>query len=161
MTRVVSMRLQENQLERLRRVARRMGRTPSELSALLVEEGLIEAEFAYVDFRDSSVGRQAYIKGSGLAVWEVFMVARDYGLDVEKTAAHLRWPAFKVKAALNYAKAFPDQIEDAIADNEACDFEALSRVLPQIERFTVPEDTEVVEREPRASAEIEGPGEAR
>lgn len=139
MSQVMSLRLKDQQMERLRRIARRLGRTPSEVGALLVEEGLREAEFACVEFRDSAVGRQAYIKGSRLAVWEVVEIARGYGLDVERTAEHLRWPAFKVQAALNYAVAFPEEIDYAIADNDSCDFEKLSRVLPQLERFTADE----------------------
>lgn len=137
MSQVMSLRLKDQQMERLRRIARRMGRTASEVGALLVEEGLREAEFAYIEFRDSPLGRQAYVKGSGLAVWEVVMVARGYNLDVERTAEHLRWPSFKVQAALNYASMFPEEIEYAITDNDACDYETLSRVLPSLERFTV------------------------
>lgn len=143
MSQVVSMRLQDSQMERLQRFARRMGRTQSEVSALLVEEGLRETEFAHVEFRDSPAGRQAYIKGSSLAVWEVVMVARDFGLDAAKIAAHLRWPAFKIQAALNYAAAFPEEIDYAIADNDSYDFAKLSRLLPQMERFVVPDDYDV------------------
>lgn len=140
MSQVVSLRLKDNQMERLRKVARRMGRTPAEVSGLLLEEGLREVEFASIEFRDSSVGRQAYIKGSSLAVWEVVMIAQDYDLDAARTAGHLDWPDFKVQAALNYAAAFPAEINDAIADNDAYDFETLRRLLPQAEEFVVPEE---------------------
>ena len=34
------------------------------------------SEYALIDFRDSVVGRQAYMQGSSLAVWEVMMIAR-------------------------------------------------------------------------------------
>jgi hypothetical protein len=37
----------------------------------------------------------------------------------------------KVQAAIHYAEAFPEEIEEAIADNGAMDFEALKRMLPQ------------------------------
>ena len=43
-----------------------------------MEEGLRRSEFAYIDFRDSAAGRQAYMQGSSLAVWEVAMLLRDY-----------------------------------------------------------------------------------
>jgi uncharacterized protein (DUF433 family) len=124
-------------MERLQRMARRLGRTPSETSALLVDEALRAAEFAFVEFRDSPVGRQAYIKGATLAVWEVIMVARDHDLDAARTAAYLEWPEHKVHAALNYAAAYPDEINHALADNDSYDFEKLSRLLPQLERFVV------------------------
>ena len=137
MSQVVSLRLQENQIERLRRLARRLGRTPSETSALLVEEALREAEFGFITFRNSPAGRPAYVQGHSLAVWEVVSVGRSNGLDLVRTARHLKWPVHLVQAALNYATAFPQEIEAALADNETLDFEALHRMLPQAQRFEV------------------------
>ena len=135
MSKVISMRFQDEQVDRLGRLARRIGRTPSEAGALLIEEALRRSEFAYVDFRDSAAGRQAYVQGTTLAVWEVMLVARAYGVDVARTAEHLGWPAAKVQAALNYAAAFPAEINTAIRDNEAVGFAELSRMLPQVERL--------------------------
>src|ERR1700746_2103609 len=89
---VISMRLPVESGKRLKRMANRHGWTPSDASARLVEEGLRRSEFAFIDFRDSPVGRQAYI---------------------------------------NYAKAFPEEIEGALSENAATDFEALKRMLPQ------------------------------
>src|SRR5579872_6013603 len=125
MSHVVSIRFQDEQMERLNRAARRLGKSPSEAGALLVEEALRRGEFAFVDFRDSVVGRQAYIQGSTLAVWEVVMVARSYDLDAARTSTHLHWPVNRVHAALGYAAAYPEEIEHAIRDNDAFDFEAL------------------------------------
>lgn len=138
MSRVVSMRVQEHQFERLNRLARRLGKTPSETGALLMEEGLRRSDFAYLDFRDSPVGRQACVQGSGLAVWEVVHVARSCGMDPARTAEHLGWPLPKVKAALLYAEAYPEEVEQAIQDNEALDFQAVSRMLPGAEEFRIP-----------------------
>src|SRR2546422_10289961 len=101
---VISMRLPAESGNRLKRMANRHGWTPSDASARLVEEGLRRSEFAFIDFRDSAAGRQAYLQGSSLAIWEVVMVARDYGNNVPAVAKHFRWQAAKVQAALNYAK---------------------------------------------------------
>jgi uncharacterized protein (DUF433 family) len=132
---VISTRLAPEQGKRLARKARRMGRSPSETSALLIEEGLRRDEFAFIDFRDSPVGRQAYIQGSRLPVWEVIFLARTYRGSISKTAQHLRMPPQKVQAALNYAEVYPHEIGDAIADQDAFDFTALSRLLPQARIF--------------------------
>lgn len=93
------------------------------------------AEFAFIQFRDSIVGRQAYVQGTGLAVWEVVFVARAYGMDVARAAEHLEWPENKVQAALNYAAAYPDEIQAALEDNDK-DFDELARMLPGLRRFT-------------------------
>ncbi len=139
---VVSMRLPVKSGQRLRRLAARHGWTPSDASARLVEEGLRRSEFAFIDFRDSAAGRHACIQGSSLAVWEVLLIARDYKNDTVAVARHLRWPESKVQAAFNYAKAFPVEVDSAIADNDAIDFEALSRMLPQAKEFVVSDERE-------------------
>src|SRR5579863_4734380 len=128
---VISMRLPEESGNRLKRMANRHGWTASDASARLVEEGLRRSEFAFVDFRDSAAGRQAYVQGSSLAVWEVVLLVRSYKADVAAVAAHLQWPEAKVQAAVNYAKAFPGEIDGALAENEAVGFEVLKRMLPQ------------------------------
>src|SRR5437763_14074989 len=96
---VISMRLPAESGNRLKRMANQHGWTPSDTSARLVEEGLRRSDFAFIDFRDSPVGRQACIQGSSLAVWEVMMIARDYRNQVAAVAKHLRWPDTKVQAA--------------------------------------------------------------
>ena len=128
---VISMRLPAESGTRLKRMANRHGWTPSDASARLVEEGLRRSEFAFVDFRDSPAGRQAYIQGSTLAVWEVLFLVQSYKADVSAVARHLKWPEAKVQAAVNYAKAFPEEIEGALSENAATDFETLKRMLPQ------------------------------
>lgn len=127
---VISMRLPVASGKRLKRMASRHGWTASDASARLVEEGLRRSEFAFIDFRDSPVGRQACIQGSTLAVWEVMLLFRSYQKDAAAVARHLRWPEAKVLAAVNYAEAFPDEIKEAITENDATDFQTLKRMLP-------------------------------
>jgi len=132
---VISMRLPLESGKRLKRMANRHGWTPSDLSARLVEEGLRRSEFAFIDFRDSPVGRQAYIQGSTLAVWELMLLVRSYKGDRSATARHLRWPEARVQAAINYAEAFPEEIKEAMAENDSADLDALKRMLPQTANF--------------------------
>jgi hypothetical protein len=124
------MRLPAESGTRLKRMATRHGWTPSDASARLVEEGLRRTEFAFIDFRDSAVGRQAYVQGSTLAVWEVVYLVRSYEGSVPSVAKHLQWPESKVQAAINYAEAFPKEIDQALSENAAMDFTALKRMLP-------------------------------
>jgi uncharacterized protein (DUF433 family) len=128
---VVSMRLPVESGNRLKRMATRHGWTASDASARLVEEGLRRTEFAFIDFRDSAAGRQAYIQGSTLAVWEVMLLVNSYKADVSRVAKHLESPEAKIQAAINYAKAFPQEIETALSENATVDFEALKCMLPQ------------------------------
>ncbi len=132
---VISMRLPAASGMRLKRMASRHGWTASDASARLVEEGLRRSEFGLIDFRDSPAGRQACLQGSTLAVWEVILLVGSYHKDLSAVARHLRWPQAKVQAAVNYAEAFPEEVSEAIADNETSDFEALKRMLPQAVEF--------------------------
>ncbi len=136
MSKVVSLRLRDEQVERLQRAARHLGRTPSEAAALLLEEGLRQREFAFVEFRDSAVGRQAYLQGTRLAVWQVAWLARDFGGDAGRVAAHLELPVTQVMAALNYAAAYPDEIEAAIEDSSRAPTD-LRRLVPDLNVTTV------------------------
>ncbi len=135
---VVSMRLPTESGKRLKRLANRHGWTPSDASARLVEEGLRRSEFAFIDFRDTAVGRQAAIQASSLGVWEVVSLLRSHHGDAAAVAKHLRWPQTKVQAAIHYAEAFPAEIDEAIAENEAMNFEALKRMVPQAAEFVPP-----------------------
>jgi hypothetical protein len=96
---------------------------------------LRRGEFAFLDFRDSAAGRQAYVQGSTLAVWEIMLLVRSYKGNVPAVAKHLRWPEAKVRAAVNYAEVFPEEIAEAMSDNDAADFQTLKRMLPQATEF--------------------------
>jgi len=131
-SRVVSLRLREEQVRRLQRAARRLGRTASETAALLLEEALRQRDFAFIEFRDSPVGRQAYLQGTRLAAWQIADLARQCDGSAAKVAAQLDLPVVQVAAALRYAAAYPEGIEAAIADN-ACAAADLERLIPNLE----------------------------
>lgn len=118
MSKVVSLRLKGSQVESLARAARRLGRTPSETAGILLDEALRQREFVLIEFRDSPAGRQAYLQGSRLAVWQIEWLAREFNRDVNRLARHLSLPPMQIEAALRYAEAFPQEIEDAIKDNQ-------------------------------------------
>ena len=139
-TSVVSLRMAPAQVQRLQRKARQLGRTPSETGAMLLEEGLRRSDFPYIDFRDSVIGRQAYVVGARLAVWQVVSIVRAHSGRVELAAKHLGWPVFRVKAAMNYANAFSDEIDAALTDYAAVSATTLAQMLPQLETIVVPSE---------------------
>lgn len=65
------------------------------------------------------------------------MLARNYAENIRAVAQHLEWPEAKVQAAFNYAAAFPEEINEALAENDGMDFTSLKRMLPQLEEFVV------------------------
>lgn len=102
-----------------------------------IEESLRQQKFPHVEFRQTSLGRHAYLKNSGLTVWEVVRIAQDYGLDEQKTASHFQRPLPWVKSALLYAATYPDEIQTAINDAQAEKALTLQRLVPHLEIQTV------------------------
>lgn len=96
--------------ERLVAKQARLAKTSkSDLVARYVMEKSIETEFPGISFRDSIAGREAYLTGHRVSVWEVLSV-QDETRSFAKTAEHFHWPLVLVKRALAYAKAFPEEI---------------------------------------------------
>jgi hypothetical protein len=89
--------------------ARAARTSKSNLVARYVVEKTLENEFPGISFRDSLSGREAYVTGRRVAVWEVVEVYNE-AKSVERTAVHFDWPLVLAKRALAYAKAFPEEI---------------------------------------------------
>ena len=89
--------------------ARAARTTKSDLVARYVIEKSLETEFPGISFRDSLSGREAYLAGHRVAVWEVVIVHEETK-STDKTARHFGWPRVLVKRALAYANAFPEEI---------------------------------------------------
>jgi len=140
MSKVVSTRLTAETEARLQRLARRLGKTPSETGAMLIEESLRQNEFAYIEFRNSPVGRQAYLKNSNLAVWQVIKLGQEFDRNVAKIASHLSRSIEWVQAAFNYAEAYSSEINLAIEDDSAINYTTIKRLLPQTELLLIPQD---------------------
>jgi uncharacterized protein (DUF433 family) len=138
---VLSLRLPAEERSRLERLARRMGRTVGELAARMVIEGRRREDFAWIDFRPTPTGRLAYVQGTRQPVWWVANVARQFKEDPMKVAKHLDLAPALVKAALNYATAFRDEIDAEIRDYEEITVEDLKRQLPNLEIFDVREES--------------------
>jgi hypothetical protein len=128
-------------LERLRRyVHARPGLSASALTSRFVDEGLRMEEHPGVLFRDGPSGRRAVLIG-GPDVWEVVRVVRsarsaEPDLDAEAVVGlaveTMGLPPGRVRVALDYWAAYPDEIERQIRDAEEA--ERAAEVLWQRER---------------------------
>ena len=106
---VQSCRIAKQHAALLSRQARRRNLEVSTLSSLYLEEKAQEEEFPGIGFRDGAGGREAYILGHRVAVWEVEDIFKKTR-SVEKTAIHFRWPPALVRCSLAYAKEWPEKI---------------------------------------------------
>ncbi len=106
---VQSCRIEEGHAALLSRQAKRRHLEVSTLSSLYLKEKALEEEFPGIGFRDSIGGREAYVQGHRIAVWEVVEVHRE-AKTIARTADHFRWTPALVRCALAYARAFAKEI---------------------------------------------------
>jgi uncharacterized protein (DUF433 family) len=95
----------------------------------------LTSRFPLIEFRSQNGDRVACLKDR-LEVWQVVMIAQGYRNDIAKTAAHLDLLPEQVESALRYYKAYPEEVDLAISQNQQ-GFDRLQLVLPQIERITL------------------------
>lgn len=146
MARDVTLRLPDETAARLEATAKKEGRSLSETGARSIEEWLREQEFPEVDFMTFNGERHACVKGF-MQIWQLVMMARGWNLNVETTAKYFPIPARRIQGAFDYYRSYPEEIDRAIAENEAITFEDIKRVLPHANLITVqldPEDSEAV-----------------
>ena len=138
MSHTVSLRLPDDLIARIDRFARMLGNgtSRSKASMILIDEALREEEFAGIEFRNTSIGRQPYLKQTGMAVWEFIMVARRFGMDPERVSKHLQYPVESMKAGLNYYDVYREEIDQALLDNEMGE-DRLKRMLPSLRVFEI------------------------
>jgi uncharacterized protein (DUF433 family) len=104
--------------EQVERMAKRNRRGFSEVAQDLIEEALRMRMCPGVYFADEPAGRDAKVAGTGLGVWEVI---RDYlaeKRDVKRLRRSLpRLSDAQLTAALRYYEAWPEEIDELIAEN--------------------------------------------
>lgn len=137
MSKVLTLRVPDATAERLKKIARRQGHSLSEVGARSLEEWLRQTEFADIEFREFNGERLVCLKAH-MRLWKIIDVSEAYDFDPERTAAHFMLPVERVQAALNYYRAYPEEIDRIIMANRSVTYEDLKRMMPNIERFTVP-----------------------
>ena len=110
----LGVRMPKSTCETIRRISASRGRTPSDLLAEYAEEISSMHRFCHIEFRDTPLGRMAYVEGTRSSVWLVCDLVRQNRGDVRRTAKIHEWPETRVRAAVNYAKAYHEEIEPLI-----------------------------------------------
>jgi uncharacterized protein (DUF433 family) len=133
-SKVVSLRLREAEAAYLVRQARRMQRTRSETAALLLAEKLREEEFPLIEFRPTLAGREAFVRGTRIKVWQVALHARgsERASSAERIARALTVPLEQVRAALDYYAAYREEIDAILEEVDGTTEKDVRRILPNV-----------------------------
>jgi len=119
MTSPLSIRFDTSLLERLRRrAAASPGATASGLAQRLIDEGLRMTDHPGIVYKDGPSGRRAAI-AFGPDIWEIVKVIREIDergpAAISATAEVLALSDAKVRAALHYYSAYPEEIDAEVA----------------------------------------------
>jgi len=111
--------------------ARRTRRSKGAVVESLAEEAMRVRRFPGIGFRGDDARRRPWILGSGLDLWEIVHMLEDYG-SIERLVRDTQLTERQVKLALAYRDAYPEEIEEAIAENRRSAAE-LGELYPFVE----------------------------
>lgn len=111
-----SVRLEEQTEKLVEAEARRTRRTKSAIVEAFTEETARTRRFPGIAFRGDDARRRAWVIGSGLDVWEIIHMLDDFASPEALVAETPLSPA-QVRLAVAYRDVYPDEIDEAVADN--------------------------------------------
>jgi len=130
-----TLRLRPQLRDQISRLARRHRRSFSEVAQDLIDEALRLRTCPGIYFADEPTGRVAKVSGTGLAVWEV---VRDYVESKrDEKALRKQFPqlsAAQIQAALLYYSRYPEEIDEAVAENRSLTWDAVQTRLGALAR---------------------------
>jgi hypothetical protein len=100
----------------------------------ILEEARRREDFPAVEFRDTRLGRVAFVQGTRVQVGFVYgQTVIDPAISAEKLAESFAWPRWKAAGVLAYMREFAGECRQEWEDLSSCDAHALKRKLPDME----------------------------
>jgi len=132
-TATLSIRIPQQTRRWLERFAKRRGSAGMAASRIL-EEARRREDYPAVEFRDTPLGRVAYVQGTRVQVAFIYgQVQRDPELVAERLSESFLWPLWKSRGVLAYTDEFATECRQEWEDLESAGLPALKRSLPQTE----------------------------
>lgn len=114
-----TVRLSASTEELIAAEARRVRRSRSAVLEAVADEGIRMRTFPGIGFRGVDARRRAWVVGTGLDVWAIIAAHRDFDRSIERMVAESHLSERQIRTALSYYERFPEEIDEAIAENEA------------------------------------------
>lgn len=106
--------------------ARRLGRSRGAVVQGYASEAIRTRRYPGIGFRGDDYRRRAWVVGTGLDVWEIVALFRDFGSERELAQEYDLKPG-QIRIALAYAEEFHDEIDDLIARGRRSEQDVLGR----------------------------------
>ena len=118
-TKVASIRIPEETRRAIDESCRRTGRGFSAVANEMLGEAVKMRRIPGIAFADSPSGREAIVAGTGLGVFEIISAYRGMEQSWERLREAFHWLGEQqLRAALAYTEAYPEEIEDRLAQEE-------------------------------------------
>jgi hypothetical protein len=100
----------------------------------ILEEARRREDFPAVEFRDTRLGRVAFVQGTRVQVGFVYgQTGIDPTISAEKLAESFAWPRWKAVGVLAYMREFAQECREEWEDFTSCDAQVLKRKMPELE----------------------------
>ena len=130
-----SLRIPQEIVEEIERIARETGRDFSSIAKDLLAEAIKMRRCPGIVFADGVSGRRARIAGTGLEVWEVITTYRSVNHDFSRLQKAYHWlTEQQLRAAIGYYTAYREEIDEVIERNESWSGEAVAERFPFLSR---------------------------
>lgn len=130
-----SLRIPQETLEEIERIARESGRDFSSIAKDLLTEAIKMRRCPGIVFADGVSGRRARVAGTGLEVWEIITNYKSVNQDFERLQKAYHWlTEQQLRAAIGYHIANHEEIDHQIERNESWTKEAVVKHYPYLSR---------------------------
>lgn len=126
-----SMRMPEKTVEGIQEIARQWGKEFSAVAKELLDEGIKMYRCPGIVFSEGTGGRRARIAGAGIEIWEIIAIYKNTGENFERLRNAFDWLSeMQIRAALGYYRAYPEEIDQLMAQNESWTPESIYQRFP-------------------------------
>jgi uncharacterized protein (DUF433 family) len=130
-----SIRIQEKTLKEIEQLARESGKEFSAVANELLEEAVRVQRCPGIIFTEGTKGRRARIAGTGIEVWEIISTFKGVGEDFSRLRQAYHWlTEQQLLSAVGYYRAYPEEIDHLIKQNEKLTREHVYKKYPFLVR---------------------------
>ena len=128
-----SLRIPEETVAEIERIARESGRDFSSIAKDLLGEAIKMRRCPGITFADGVSGRRARVAGTGLEVWEIIATFKSVNDDFDRLQKAYHWlTEQQLRAALGYYSLYREEIDQQIERNESWSRESILKHYPHL-----------------------------
>jgi uncharacterized protein (DUF433 family) len=133
-----TIRIQEKTVKEIEQIARESGKEFSNIANELLDEAVRVQRCPGIIFTEGTTGRRARIAGTGIEVWEVIATFKSVGEDFDRLHRAYHWlTEHQLRSAIGYYKAYPEDIDHLIKQNEELSKDRVDKKYPFLSRGVI------------------------